>query len=159
MASLEFGTGYMNVDLFDLPTLHRLFKRRAVEDAVHLKELDVKGCWVRLDQTTLPHVRYLTSLTLIHVMVDTSRIAEGDPIMEESSTHDEIWAALNKAGVWLQSVSVDNVGTVFLQYLSSYSGLKKIQLAPENFPHWRRGESEDAAEKFYEGCLIHHVVS
>lgn len=28
----------------------------------------------------------------------------------------------------------------FLQYISSYSGLKEIQLVPENFPHWiRRG--------------------
>lgn len=162
LALLEFGPSYTNVHpvkVYDLPTLHRLLKRHAVEAAVHLKELDIKGCWVRLDQKTLPHVKYLTSLTLINVMVDTSRIPEDDPIREESSTHDEIWSTLNRAGIRLQNVSVDNVGMAFLQYISSYSGLKKIQLVTENFPHWRRRDSEFAARRFYEECLLHHVES
>jgi hypothetical protein len=88
----------------------------------------------------------------------TSRIPEDDPIKEESSTHDEIWSTLNKAGIrLLQNVSVDNVGMAFLQYISSYLGLKKIQLVPENFPHWRRRDSEFAARIFYEEFFLHPV--
>ena len=61
---------------------------------------------------------------------------------------------------YVQNVSVYNVGMAFLQYIFSYSRLKKIQLVPENFPHWiRRGYSEFAAKRFYDGCLLHHVES
>ena len=61
---------------------------------------------------------------------------------------------------YARNVSVDNVGMAFLQYISSYSGLKKIQLVLEKFSHWlRRGDSEFAAKTFYEECLLHHVES
>ena len=45
------------------------------------------------------HVKYLTWLTLINIMVDASWIAEDDLIKEESATHDEIWYTLNNAGI------------------------------------------------------------
>lgn len=89
----------------------------------------------------MPHVKYLTSLTLINIVVDTSLIVEDDLIKEESSAHDEIWSMLNKAGIRLQNVSADNVGVLS----SSLFALKKVQLVPENFPRWiRRGDSEFA---------------
>jgi hypothetical protein len=84
-------------------------------------------------------------------MVDTSRIPEDDPTKEESSTYNEICPRSTKL------VSVNIVEMAFLQYISSYSGLKKIQLVPENFPHWRRRDSEFSARRFYEECLLHPV--
>ncbi|KIK00602.1 hypothetical protein K443DRAFT_7552 [Laccaria amethystina LaAM-08-1] len=96
-------------------------------------------------------VPFLTSLTLINIMVDTSRIPEDDPTKEESSTYNEICPRSTKL------VSVNIVEMAFLQYISSYSGLKKIQLVPENFPHWRRRDSEFAARIFYEEFFLHPV--
>ena len=68
--------------------------------------------------------------------------------------------SIKLVSAYVQNVSVDNVGMAFLQYISSYSRLKKIQLVPENYPHWiRQGDSEFAAKRFYDGCLLHHVES
>ena len=46
LSSLGLGLNYTNVHpmkVHDLPTLHRLLKGHAVEAAVRLKELDIKG--------------------------------------------------------------------------------------------------------------------
>ena len=71
LASLAFGPSYTNVHpvkVYDLPRLHFTdFKSDMRWRRLYI--LDIKGCWVRLDQKTLPHFKYLTSLALINIMV------------------------------------------------------------------------------------------
>ena len=66
-------------------------------------------------------------------------------------------AILKTTDVHLYGIDVNHVSTTLLDYISSYSGLKKLRLAPLKFE--TQGESDPAADQFYNLCLGMHTSS
>lgn len=144
-------------------SLHELFKHypsNAPPLCIH--SLAITYFLVRLDEVTLPHLRHLTSLD-IDDMIDPTEPPEPwrsplplDAIMHQNrygSSHEEVWTMVFQAGLQLEEISTHRVCPAFLDYLGSYSGLKKLRLVPEGF---RDGASSNrAASRFYESIRKH----
>ena len=140
-----------------LPELGRVLRIPAGLQPV-LQELG--GDWkvlLKLDSITLPHLRRLTSLTLHNYPTSETDLDGVYAGMAESSHPDEIWAILKTTNVRLNGIDVNHISTALLNYISSYSGLKKLCLAPLNFE--TRGESDPATDQFYNLCLGKHMSS
>ena len=79
-----------------------------------------------------------------------------DIIMHQNrygSSHEEIWTMIYQAGLQLEEISTHRVCPAFLDYLDSYSGLKKLYLAPDGFRD--SASSNLAASQFYESICKH----
>jgi hypothetical protein len=138
-------------------TLHHLVKHCPSDRVLPLKDLGLRSLFVKLDNITLPHLQHLTSLTLLNVRTvkigsDALSIDDG-----EISHPDAIWATLKAINVHLNEIDVNDGCAAFLDYISSYSGLKKLRLAPNNFSTLE--ESDLAATCFYGCSLGKHVSS
>ena len=128
------------------------------------------SCLVRFDDITLPHLKYLTSLSLTNIKdtsdstptysdgrisVDSEEEIKAEQGRWGSSGH-EIWSALIKADIFLEEITVDFVVHTFIAYLASYSGLKIL-----NLTNGASDEeiSNDLAARFYAKPLSNHVQS
>jgi hypothetical protein len=139
------------------PSLHHLLRSCPPNLVLPLKHLGLQGIALKLDSITLPHLHRLTSLTLHNYTTpepDPEEMYVGEP---ESWHPDEIWAILKTTDVRLIGIDVNHITTTLLDYISSYSGLKKLRLAPMNFE--TQEESNLAADQFYNLCLGKHTSS
>jgi hypothetical protein len=138
-------------------SLHHLLRNCSPNLVLPLKHLGLQGFSLKLDSTTLPHLHHLTSLTLHHVTTSESDPDEAYVGKAESSHPDEIWAILKTTDVRLDSIDVNHISTTLLDYISLYSGLKKLHLAPINLK--TQEQSDLAANQFYNLCLGKHTSS
>lgn len=165
---------YGNTKANKFQSLHQFFKYYpASTPLLRLRKLRLRSLLLRLDDVTLPHLAYLTSLSLENIddpfnptsysrrfgnddfaqkhpelMADRKRY--GSPLLD-------VWKALQTAGIHLEEIIIDTVPSAFLDYLSSYSGLSTLDLGPGGFED---GESSDAmAIHFYNGRLETHAQS
>ncbi|EDQ99658.1 uncharacterized protein LACBIDRAFT_334796 [Laccaria bicolor S238N-H82] len=138
-------------------TLHRLVKFCPSDRVLPLKDLGLRSLFVKLDNITVPHLRHLTSLTLLNVRTAKSDSDALSIDNGEISHPDEIWVTLKAINVHLNETDVDDSCAAFLDYISSYSGLKRLRLAPNNFS--AREDSDLAANCFYGSSLGRHVNS
>ncbi|KAF8886387.1 hypothetical protein BD779DRAFT_1624905 [Infundibulicybe gibba] len=116
------------------PTLHGLLSMVPRDRPLRLRYLGIKGCCVRLDQETLPHLSVLKSLDLrgIAHLADNRVSAE---ITEEvrakaerfSSSPTEVWEALERASLPIQDITT-TVSEDILGYLGSANGVEKLTL-------------------------------
>lgn len=150
--------------------LHQLFKHYpATAPPLRLRHLALRAWLIRLDNITLPHLTHLTSLSLTRTVEDdvthatsfTTHTQEDPSFLQERKKYgsklEDIWQALIHAGVRLEAITADVVPNSFLDYLASYSGLKKLRLTPGGF---HEGASSDAtAEQFFSATLDSHVQS
>ena len=134
----------------EVNTLHHLFHMcNNKSPPYRLRHLGLDSCFVRLDKVTLPHLRHLTSLNL--------GIAFNEPLLAPNvaSSPDEIWRNFIGSGIHLEELRHDSITMSLIDYLSSYSGLKKLRLTFEtwsdNRKHWA------AADPFFNKCLVNHV--
>ena len=137
-------------------TLHHLVKRCPSDRVLPLKDLGLRSLFVKLDNTTLRHLQHLTSLTLLNVRVESDSNALSID-NGEISHPNEIWATLKAINVHLNEIDADDGCAAFLDYISSYSGLKRLRLAPNNFSNPE--DSDLAAHCFYGSSLGKHVSS
>lgn len=151
-------------------SLHQLFKY-CDPDAppLRLRHLGLQMCLVKLDATTLPHLGHLKSLRLTHIEDPHSRgqytIEDeelGDsPLRTEQKRYGsslaEFWTALLQSGVQLEEITLDTVVSPFVDYLASYSGVRRLHLTPGGF---RDGNTSDfMAESFFIWALPNHTAS
>ncbi|KIM44339.1 hypothetical protein M413DRAFT_379456 [Hebeloma cylindrosporum] len=150
-------------------SLHDIFKHYPQGfPPLQLQRLSLEYYLVKLDEVTLPHLRHLTSLNLMYIeepFGGRRRWGTHEPSGSESSegnqtygsTFDDIWEALKISGIYLQELALDIVVPSFLEYLASYSGLKKLRLIPGGFDE---GDSSDSmANQFFSAPLTNHVQS
>ena len=111
------------------------------EPPLRLHRLVLDTCQLRFDAITIPHLKYLTSLSLTKIK-DTSDLKptyESDEVNPDSeeikieqkrwgSSLEEIWTALSKADINLEEITVDVVVPAFIAYLASYSSLRILNL-------------------------------
>ncbi|EDR13829.1 uncharacterized protein LACBIDRAFT_292638 [Laccaria bicolor S238N-H82] len=136
-------------------SLHRLLENCPPNLVLPLKHLGLQGFSLKLDSITLPHLQRLTSLMLRNCQTSQSSPDGAYVSAAESSHPNEIWAILKTTDVRLNGIDVNHISTTLFDYISSYSGLKKLRLAPLNFE--TLGESDLAANQFYNFCLGKHA--
>jgi hypothetical protein len=118
-----------------------------------LRSLSLSQCLVRLDKLTLPHLSQLTSLTLTRVQHED---LDSDCTPVSSSPH-EIWTAFLSSSIRLEELTHDVVTNSLIDYLSSYSGLKKLGLKANGFHNQKA--SDEAAGQFFNRALPRHMES
>jgi hypothetical protein len=150
-------------------SLHQLFERYP-EDVppLRLKHLSLTTFLVRLDdETVLRHLRYLTSLSLKDILQPLPPYPSGlghdtdDPIFKDisetsnrwGSSCEQIWGVILNANLRLEEISVYNIPSTFVEYIGSYSGLKKLIVFVERFQD--EVASERVGKKFYEALEMH----
>lgn len=157
-------------------SLHQLFERYP-EDGngnippLRLKRLSLASCLVRLDdEIVMRHLKYLTSLTLEDLLEPLTPLRYGDdsddlirysdddddnPIFKDvlatqnrwGSSYEDIWRTICNAGLRLEEITLYVVPPAFVDYIGSYSGLKKLVIGTGGFKD--EVTSDKAGRKFY----------
>jgi len=115
-----------------------------------LRRLCLHDCFVRIDKITLPHLRQLTSLELIclqHAGQPEDRVYYGYP--------RDIWSTFIGSGIQLEELVHNSTNPSLIDYLSSYSGLRKLELSVTPFAD--AASSDEAATRFFNGVLSRHL--
>ena len=111
------------------------------------------------------HLRHLTSLSLEHLLEPHSGYSNDlvsiprDVLEKQNrwgSSYEQIWRAICNTELKLEEITLDRTPSAFLEYIGSYSGLKKLKIAAKGYISGVTSDS--AAKKFYEG-LEKHVGS
>lgn len=153
----------------EYPSLLDLFSQTSPETPLTLSHLSLSGYCIRLDAETTPHLRSLQSLSL-HNVVDGRSFRFQDTTDEDvlaelvaqmarcCSSVDDVWNTLKEERIYLKEIVTDSVNEALLDYLASYSGLKKLQLKCTT-----RGDSSVSSDKlalqFYAEVLPKHADS
>lgn len=150
-------------------SLHELFKYYPrSEPPLRLRHLGLKVCLVRLDEFTLPHLRQLVSLELTSIedpytrqrYIKEDEYEDGTLLSEQKqfgSSLDEVWKTLRDAEIHLEEITVDVIVPALLDYLHSYSGLKKLIMKPGGFDDGIR--SDAMASEFFATSFFKHRAS
>ena len=134
-------------ELYGTQSLQQLLSSSPRENPAHrLRYLAVSDVPIRLDEVSLSHLTHLTSFNL-------SSLPEGSL----SSSPDDIWVAFKRSNIRLEEleVGINAVADSIIDYLSSFSGLKKLRLFIPNFDN--QTFSDASAVKFWSESLQNHV--
>lgn len=166
LTHLDVGCNYRSDDS-QISTLHDLLGAVPPENPLNLSHLTLRGWCARLDDETLPHLRFLESFSL-YVNIDwrvLSRLDLDEDAQESllqrtanwCSSNEEIWNVLRQERIWLKEISTDEVNDAFLEYLASYSGLQRLTLSSATADTAKK--SDALAMKFYRDVLPAHAKS
>lgn len=112
-------------------SFHQVFKYYPVDaPPLRLGHLGLNACLLRLDQTTLRHIKTLKSLRLTAIVDpfglpdgdDETNINNGEKQKRVGSSIEDFWKTMASEGIWLEDILHEDVCPAFLDYLSSYSG-------------------------------------
>ena len=115
-----------------------------------LRRLCLHNCFVRIDKITLPHLRQLTSLELICIQ---HRYSGQD--LDYYGYPRDIWSTFIGSGIQLEELVHNSTSTSLIDYLSSYSGLRKLELLVTPFAD--ASSSDEAATRFFNDVLSRHL--
>ena len=118
--------------------------------ASRLRRLCLHDCFVRIDKFTLPHLRQLTSLELL-----CGQHRDPDWGLDSCAHPRDIWSTFIGSGIQLEELVHNTTTTSLIDYLSSYSGLKKLKLSVSQFTN--ASSSDEAATRFFNDVLPRHV--
>ncbi|KAH9474335.1 hypothetical protein JR316_0012793 [Psilocybe cubensis] len=154
-------------------SLHHLLRcYPSSQTPLRLKHLVMNRMFVKLDAITLPHLHYLKSLDLSnvlephhitnieHLTVD-SKICSSCTQLHGSqklvgSSVDGIWDALTNLGIELEVLKVRKVTQSLLNYLESYSGIKRLHILSSAHPT-SPTEYDALASRFFGTSLGMHI--
>ena len=151
-------------------SLHQLFECHPQSiPPLRLKHLSLVNYLVRLDdKTVMRHLRHLTSLSL-EDLLEPHTLQLGNPNLSDlilqdnlekqnrwGSSYEQIWRVICNTELKLEEITLDRTPSAFLEYINSYSGLKKLKIVTKGYNG--QVESDSAAKRFYEG-LEKHVGS
>ena len=119
------------------------------KSSVFLKitHLTLKGLFVKLDATVLPHLRSVISLTTEGVLSPQDQVS------------GNIWSVLRLEKIHLQEIVTDDVQLALIEYLASFSGLRRLKLTEAPSYGTPPQVSDELASKFYERALQDHIHS
>ena len=144
-------------------SLHQLFRYYPRDlPPLRLRRLVLNACQFRLDDITIPHLKYLTSLSLTNLNIkyrsNSVPLQYSDGVNYDSGGIQEIWSVLIKADIWLEEITIDDIFPALLEYLASYSGLRILNMTSRShLPDQKY--SDHLATQFYAKPLANHVQS
>lgn len=112
--------------------LHEIVQDVPKESPLKLRILRVSGWNLKLDSTTLPHLKFLSSLDICQ--------------MQKRSDVPEVWDRLYGAGIHLEDIATQDASPQLVNYLKSYSGLKRFELRGGSLRRTRVGLAETYAD-------------
>ena len=108
------------------------------------------------------HLGHLTSLSLEHLLEPHSGYSnDSDSISKDvfekqnrwGSSCEQIWRTICTTDLRLEEITVDRTPSAFLEYIGSYSSLKKLKVITKGY---KDGITSDgAAKEFYEALKKH----
>jgi hypothetical protein len=128
--------------------LQKLFSSSPRRNPAHrLRYLALTNVLVQFDKVTLSHLVNLTSFKLSSLPY-TSNGAD--------LNHD-LWVAFSQSGICLEELEVglSAMTDSLIDYLASFSGLKKLKLSIPDFGN--QASSEESAVKFWSNGFPNHV--
>ena len=165
LESFDFSS--INFDYRTLTrSLHHLFESSPDDEngsipPLRLKHLSLARCLVRLDdEAVMRHLRHLTSLSLDDLVYP--RPPYSDDFVDDSVSEDEsqwgsddeqIWRIICNTDLRLEEITLCRAPLAFLEYIGSYSGLRKLKISTGAFQD--EVASDYAAKKFYEALERH----
>ena len=154
-----------------LTSLHEIFQFFPPEvEPLRLKDLRMRKSLIKLDPLTIPHLRHLTCLHLLNMMIPSKLwkvnllpCGPGSARAREVEREDRIrskmlndfWLALQRAGVFLKEIKVDGINDGLLGYLTCYTGLTKLGIESYFLPLPK--SSNPLAKLFFAESLASHV--
>ncbi|KDR71515.1 hypothetical protein GALMADRAFT_143777 [Galerina marginata CBS 339.88] len=175
LTSLAVHREWKNTRTTKALSLHDLFKDFPPKSPpLLLRHLGLQNSFVRLDGETIPHLRHLTSLRFFNMsepcrqpVVRSGRMGfvklatVTDDILEKQSavgsSLSTFWTDLSGQGIYLQEITLNNVVPGFMDYLSQYSGLKKLSISTYLFV--TAMETDLSAKQFFGAPLTSHSKS
>ena len=140
-------------------TLHDLLNKVPEDHQLQLTHLALNSMGIRIDPSTLPHIRSLISLDLMNLPAPSNLTDDADHSserMETASSTSDICEILKQEGIYLKHVVVSDAEGVF-DYLCSYSGLETLELCSMSFDSVE--DSNASAQTFYKSVLPQLVHS
>ena len=154
---LEIKLGYRGISP-EIPTLHDVLDKVPEDHPLQLIHLALIRTGIRIDSSTLPHLRSLISLDLRNLPSPSNLTDDADLTterLEQVCSTTDICAILKQEGIYLKHVVVSDVGV--FDYLCSYSGLETLDLCSMIFNTVE--ESNTSARTFYKSVLPQLVHS
>ena len=121
---------------------------------LNITHLSLSGLFVKLDATLILHLRSLISLHIENIF-STGDLVSGNP----GSSTGNIWSSLRLENIHLQEIVTDDVQLTFIEYLTSFSGLRRLRLTRASRYTMTPLESDQLAITFYGRALQNHVHS
>jgi hypothetical protein len=120
---------------------------------LNITHLSLSGMFVGLDATLIPHLRSLISLHIENISSPQDH-ALGNP-----GPSGNVWSSLRVENIHLQEIVTDDVRLALIEYLTSFSGLRRLRLTQASWYRMTPLESDQLAIKFYGRALPNHVHS
>ncbi len=95
--------------------LHEIYNSIPRPSSPALRNLRISGYSLQLDAVTIPHLRRLTALDIVHAV--DNHVPEVDRAL---------WRELQAASIRLKELVVEAITAPMMEYLSSYRGLEKL---------------------------------
>jgi len=133
---------------------------------LNLTTLTLSGFYVRLDDTILPHLRNLRSLTIAGFMDPSHITLDSDVIDDENlptvdnaqyaAPFPDLWKALKTVGVELSHLDVQHMSNALVEYIDSYSGLQALKIYIPDYSHDVKSPGADEADAFWDALGKRH---
>ena len=153
LTSLTFVDDSYRVDGY-APTLQDFFAETSSSVCLKITHLNLTGLLVKFDASALRHLRSLISLTIVDIFstYDETSEYQGPDFLAQ-----RIWSTLQSEKIHLQELVTDDAQPALVEYLTSFSGLRRLRLiwtSSHLIPPWM---SNQHAIHFYEQGLENHI--
>ncbi|KAF9532566.1 hypothetical protein CPB83DRAFT_846985 [Crepidotus variabilis] len=123
------------------------------------RRLSLHGFMVAFNHSTLRHIKNLVSLSITgqrdHCPDATH--GKGAPCTDICDSSPSLWAALFESGIYLEEVEHDWISESLIEYLSSFSGLRTLQLQVQQFENHLQADA--AKLEFFSRAFPKHASS
>ncbi|TFK39631.1 hypothetical protein BDQ12DRAFT_734951 [Crucibulum laeve] len=147
---LNIDTGVFSSDETS-PSLQEFLSRVPKEIVLPITHLNVRCLRVSFDDEVIRHFRSLKSFKIGH---NLSKLLIG-------STFDQIWNSFQTEHIHLEEIHVNitDISSTLIDYLASYSGLKKISVSNVDLLWYLAIDYEQSASDFYARVMPKHCES
>ena len=138
------------------PTLQDFFAETSSSVCLKITHLNLSGLFVKFDASALRHLRSLISLTIIDIFSPDTETTEyqGPELLAQ-----KVWSTLRSEKIHLQELVTDDAQPALIEYLTSFSGLRRLRLTRTSSYRTPPRVSNQLAIHFYEQGLENHISS
>ena len=130
------------------PTLQDFLAETSSSVCLKITHLNLSGLFVKFDASALRHLRSLISLTIINI---------SSPNDETTEYQGQVWSTLRSEKIHLQELVTDDAQPALVEYLTSFSGLRRLRLTRTSSYRTSPRVSNQLAIHFYEQGLENHI--
>jgi hypothetical protein len=136
------------------PTFQDYLAETSSSVCLKITHLNLSGLVVKFDASALRHLRSLISLTIVDIFspYDETTEYQGPDFFAQ-----KIWSTLQSEKIHLQELVTDDAQPALIEYLTSFSGLRRLRLtwtSSYRTPPWVYNR---LAIHFYEQGLPNHI--